>query len=191
MEQLKNLDEQLFLLLNSWGSESWDGFWLIITGKWYAIPLYVFLLYLLLKKLGPKSTVLVLILVATMITCTDQLANLFKYGFERPRPCQLEALMERGRFAAPRCGRYGFFSAHAASSMALAVFIGLLLRTWYRYLVFVLLFWAVLVGYSRIYLGVHYPGDVLVGFTLGALIAWGFFLLYRRLNSTFIQNRQP
>jgi undecaprenyl-diphosphatase len=85
-------------------------------------------------------------------------------------------LKEIIRYVAPRCGRYGYFSAHAASSMALAIFLGLLFRKTYKYLVFLLLFWASIVGFSRIYLGVHYPLDILTGMVIGALVG---FLIYK------------
>ncbi len=111
-----------------------------------------------------------------MITTSDQLANLFKYVlFQRPRPCRVEALRETMRFVADGCGRYGYFSAHAASSMAAAVFLGLLLKEKWKYLPFLLLFWAVVVAYSRIYLGVHYPLDIITGMFFGGALGWFFF----------------
>jgi len=116
---------------------------------------------------------------ALMITATDQLANLFKHGFERPRPCQVADLQNTIRFIAKRCGRYGYFSAHAASSMAAAVFIGLLLKKFYRYLPFILLLWMVFIAYSRIYLGVHYPLDVITGMFFGSIIGFLAYILAR------------
>jgi undecaprenyl-diphosphatase len=83
------------------------------------------------------------------------------------------------RFIAEGCGRFGFFSAHAASSMAAAVFLGLVLRRYYKYLPFLLLLWAFVVAYSRIYLGVHYPLDTLTGMFFGGLIGWGIYVLQR------------
>lgn len=177
-------DTELFLLLNNLGNESWDGFWLVVTEKWSSIPLYALLLYLIYRNLGPKGTLIVLLVVAAMITATDQLANLFKYGIQRPRPCRLEALQDQMRFVAHGCGRFGFFSAHAANSMATAVFVGLLLRPYYRWLVFVLLLWSSVVAYSRIYLGVHYPLDIVTGMAVGGLLGFAFY----RLN-LFLQAR--
>ncbi len=179
MEQLLEYDHELFLYLNSLGNESWDFLWLIITNKLYAAPLYAFLIYLIYKNFGLKGTVISVLVVAAMITCTDQLANLFKHGFERPRPCKVELWKETMRFVAERCGRYGYFSAHAASTMAAAVFAGLALKSHYRYLIFILLFWSSLVGYSRIYLGVHYPGDVVTGWIIGGVLGWLFFKVFR------------
>jgi len=175
MEQLLQLDEQFFVYLNALGSETWDAIWLLITNKFTWIPLYAILLFLVYRNFGLKNMLIVMVLVALMITLTDQLANLFKHGFERPRPCREEHLKEIIRYIAPRCGRYGYFSAHAASSMALAVFLGLLFRKIYKYLVFVLLFWAAIVAYSRIYVGVHYPLDTLTGMAIGALVGLVFY----------------
>ncbi len=180
MEQLLQLDEQIFIYLNGLGSERWDQIWLLITNKFTWIPFYAILLYLVHRHFGLKNMLIVMVLVALMITVTDQLANLFKHGFERPRPCREEHLKEIIRYVAPRCGRFGYFSAHAASTMALAVFLGLLFRKVYKNLVFLLLLWAAIVGYSRIYVGVHYPLDTLTGMTIGALVGFLFYKIALR-----------
>lgn len=178
LDQLLSYDEQLFLFLNNLGTESWDEFWKLVTEKWSSIPLYVALLYLVFKNLGAKGTLIVMLCAAVMVTASDQLASLFKYVlFKRPRPCRVEELQNLMRFIADGCGRYGYFSAHAASSMAAAVFLGLLLRPYYKYLPFLLLFWAAVVAYSRIYLGVHYPFDIVTGMFFGAWIGYGIFHL--------------
>lgn len=179
MNRVLEYDHELFLYLNNLGNESWDFLWLIITNKLYAAPLYALLIYFMYKKFGLKGTVISVLVVAAMITCTDQLANIFKHGFERSRPCKVELWKETMRFVAERCGRYGYFSAHAASTMAAAVFAGLALKSHYRNLIFVLLFWSSLVGYSRVYLGVHYPGDVITGWVIGGFLGWLFFKVFR------------
>jgi undecaprenyl-diphosphatase len=178
IDQLLQYDTDLFLFLNNLGSESWDGLWQFISEKTSWVPLYALFLYFIYQKLGWKGTLVVAITVALMITATDQLSNLFKHGFERPRPCRLEDLKVMMRFVAERCGRYGYFSAHAASSMAAAIFIGLLLKYRFKYLPFLLLFWAVVVAYSRIYLGVHYPLDIITGMLFGSIIGWGAYKLH-------------
>lgn len=175
IEELVKYDTELFLFLNKLGNTSWDGFWRIVTEKWSSIPIYAVLLYLIYKHYGLKGTLIILVSVALMITATDQLSNLFKHGIKRPRPCQVESLRETMRYVAERCGRYGYFSAHAASSMAAAVFLGLSLKKWYVYLPLVLLFWSAVVAYSRIYLGVHYPLDIITGMLIGGLLGWGFY----------------
>ena len=178
IETLLQYDEQLFLFLNNLGTPSWDEFWRIVTEKWSSLPLYALLLFLVFKKFGLKATLLVMLCAAIMITATDQLANLFKYIlFKRPRPCREQELELLMRFVADGCGRYGYFSAHAASSMAAAVFLGLLLKPYYKALPFLLLLWASVVAYSRIYLGVHYPLDIITGMFFGAWIGLAVFRL--------------
>ena len=177
METLIEYDQELFLFLNGLGAESWDGFWLVVTNKLSSIPLYALLLFFIYQKYGIKGTIITAIVVAAMITSTDQLSDFFKNFIQRPRPCKVFSWEETMRFIAPRCGRYGYFSGHATSSMATAVFAGLALQSKYRYLIFILLFWAVFVGYSRIYVGVHYPGDVLTGMIVGGILGLVFYKL--------------
>lgn len=192
LDQILNYDEQLFLFLNNLGTESWDEFWKVVTEKWSSIPLYVVLLFLVFKNFGAKGTLIVMVCAALMVTASDQFASLFKYVlFKRPRPCRVEELQEVMRLIADGCGRYGYFSAHAASTMAAAVFLGLLLKPYYKYLPFLLLFWAAFVAYSRIYLGVHYPLDILTGMFFGAWIGLGIYHLnkwaQRRFNSEILK----
>ena len=184
MEELIQLDQELFLYLNNLGSETWDWFWVFITHKFASIPLYAFLLYLLYKNYGLKPTIVTVVLVAGLITCTDQLANVFKDYFERPRPCKEDFIAE-GRMLLDYCGSYGYFSAHAASSMALAFYLGNILKRWYKYAFVSLIFWAVIVGYSRIYVGKHYPGDVITGIIIGALFGFVFYKLQQYLVKRF------
>ncbi len=186
IEELLKYDRELFLFLNNLGTETWDGLWLFITNKFSSIPLYLVLLFLVYKNFGLKSTFLLLLCVAFMITGTDQLSYFFKHYIQRPRPCKVEELQELMRFVGNRCSRFTFFSGHAVSSMATAVFMGLVLKKHYYYLPFLLLFWAFLVGYSRIYIGVHYPLDVFTGMVVGAFFGWGFYVLFGVLNKKMI-----
>jgi len=178
MEELIHLDQDLFLYLNGLGTPFFDDFWMFVTGKWNSIPLYIILVYLLYKKTGIKATLITVLVVGLMIGCTDQLANLFKKVlFLRPRPCHEEVIYEAMRLVKSYCGgKYGYFSAHAASSMALAVLLGKIFKPHFKYLGSLLLIWAIIVGYSRIYIGVHYPGDVLTGMFFGVVIA---LLMYK------------
>ena len=187
MEKLGELDRELFLFLNNLGSETWDWMWIAISDKWMAIPLYALLLYLIFRKFGWKPTLITMVVITLLITATDQLANLFKHGFERPRPCRQEGVMEYARYVAERCGRFGYFSAHAANSTGVAVFLSLLFKKHYPRLFVFLLIWAAVVSYSRIYLGVHYPGDVITGMLIGAIFGVLFHFLRKFLTAKILK----
>ena len=186
IDQLLQYDKELFLFFNNLGTPIWDDFWLVITNKLTFIPLYAVLLYLIYKKLGLKSLLLLILVIVALITFTDQVTNLFKDGFERLRPCREEGVKEFMRFIAPRCGKYGFFSGHSSNTMAVAVFAGLLLKPHYKKLIFILLFWSAVVAYSRIYVGVHYPLDIICGMAFGAFSGYIFFKLQQYLRQRFI-----
>lgn len=178
LEQILQYDKELFLYLNNLGSEAWDGLWLTITNKFVFGSLYgVILLYLFYKKFGLKTLILFIVLIAIMITFTDQFTNVFKRTFERTRPCRTEGVMEHMRFIAVRCGSYGFFSAHAATPMAISIFVGLLLKPYYRKLIYLFIGASLIVAYSRIYVGVHYPLDVFCGLIFGAISGFLFYKL--------------
>lgn len=176
MDYILHLDQQLFLFLNGLGTETWDGVWIFITNKWASIPVYVILTFLLYRKIGLLSTLYVLIGAALLIGFTDQFSNVLKHGFQRVRPCHLDI---PSRFIAPRCGKYGFPSAHALNSMALAIFIGNILKPYYKHIIKILLFWSLLLGLSRVYVGVHYPVDILCGFIIGALVGNLSYKIYK------------
>lgn len=179
LEQLLQLDKELFLWLNSMGNTTWDGFWMFMTNKLNSIPVYVFLLFLSYRQLGFKKTLLLLVAVALMITVTDQLTNFFKYGVQRLRPCHDDDVNMLMRLVKKSCGgKFGYFSAHAANHMAVAFFFTILLKDKYKWLPLLLFIWAGLIAYSRIYIGVHFPLDVLTGVLVGLILSWLFVKLY-------------
>ena len=180
MDSLLLWDQELFLWLNGLGSESFDAFWMTVTNKRYTIGFYAILTAVMSKRLGWKNTLWMLLTIALLITFTDQITNLFKDGFKRLRPCHEVGLTDIMRQVKPGCGgKYGYFSGHASNSFAMATFFVVLFARhlkWLRWLFLV----AALVAYSRIYIGVHYPLDVISGTCFGILGGWLFAKLYLR-----------
>ncbi|MDB4293601.1 phosphatase PAP2 family protein [Maribacter sp.] len=178
-ETLIQYDKELFLMLNNMGTSTWDAFWMFLTHKLSSIPLYALLLFLSFKKFGLRATLLLLIAVALMITATNGLADFFKYGVQRLRPCFDPDLSDAFRLVKSHCGgKYGYFSAHAANTSAVAMFFLMLLKSKFRFIGIFLMAWAFLVAYSRIYIGVHFPLDVLSGIGIGLIFGWIFAKLY-------------
>ncbi|WP_340077459.1 phosphatase PAP2 family protein [Leptobacterium sp. I13] len=191
LERLIAYDKELFIFLNNLGSEPWDGFWLLVTDKWTSIPLYIVLLVLSFQKLGFKRTLVVIVSVVVMIIVTDQLANVFKYGVARLRPCHDETVMNSMRLVKAYCGgKFSYFSAHAANSFAVATFFAILFRPYVKWFSVVLVIWALMVAYSRIYIGVHFPMDIITGISVGLLIGWLFFILVQKINDKIIRTNK-
>ena len=171
MEALQNLDVQLFLYLNNLGTESWDGFWMIITDKYLAFPLYGLLALLVLWKTGFKSAVVSAVVILGTVATAYVISYLMKHGIARPRPCNVFEIGTEMRFPLAAkgkdCGDFGFVSSHATVGMAMITLIALILKPYYKYLIYPLLAWVALFSYSRIYVGKHYPADLIVGILIG------------------------
>ncbi len=181
LEELIQLDKTFFLYLNGLGTDTWDGFWMYLskTLSFVTIPIFTLLLLLSYKVYGLKKTGVLLVTIALLITCTDQLSNFFKYGIGRLRPCYDEDVMTVMRLVKGYCGgKYSYFSAHAGNSCALASFFAILLKKNYKSVAFFIIVWALLVGYSRIYIGVHFPLDVMTGLLIGFFFGWLFTKLF-------------
>lgn len=183
MEQLINLDKELFLFLNGLGSEAFDGFWMIITKQIYWSPFFIAVFYLLQKKVGWKGLGIIILFLAVLITFTDQITNISKFYFERLRPCNNSEFDGIMREVITR-NSFSYFSGHASNSFATTTFIVLIIRKYYKYTYLLYLF-PLIFAYSRIYLGLHYPGDILSGYLAGAIFGFGCYKLYLFLGNKY------
>lgn len=168
---LTRIDTELFLFLNGLHVYWLDPVMTFISGKITWAPFYIVLLFLVIKNYK-KQSILIIIGIILLIVCSDQVSSsIFKPIFERPRPCHNEAIKDLVYLPNGHCGgAYGFISSHACNTFALAAFLTLLLKKYYKKIAYVMFIWATLVAYSRIYMGVHYPGDVIAGAAVGAII---------------------
>lgn len=176
LEFLNKLDTELFLFFNSINSPFWDKIMWWISGSKSWIPMYLIIVIYIIYKFRWKA-VITLIFIALVVTLADQISvKAFKDVFQRLRPCHNPALEEIVHLVKNKCGgKYGFVSSHAANTFAVAFFLSKLFKN--KYFSLFIFIWAAVVSYSRIYLGVHYPFDVLGGALLGSVIGWLVFLL--------------
>ncbi|KAF0202021.1 MAG: membrane-associated phospholipid [Bacteroidetes bacterium] len=189
MDHIIQFDRQVFLIINGMHSPFFDFLMFWLSDKFIWIPLYAVLLFLMIRQ-SPARWWLILISIALLVTITDQVSvKAFKDVFLRLRPCHEPLLEGMVRILNEHCGgKYGFVSSHATNTFGMAVFSGLMLKKRFGWVLPALLVWAGIISYSRIYLGVHYPGDVLAGGAVGALIGWAVFRLYR-LADTGVQGK--
>lgn len=180
LQLLNQWDTDLLLAINGWHNGYWDTFMYAFSGKWVWVPMYAALVYLLARNLPWRTTLWCLVGVALCITFADQVgASLIRPWAERLRPANPENPISDLVHIVNgyRGGRYGFPSCHAANTFGLAFYLMLVVRR--KALTGLLVAWALVTCYSRAYLGVHYPGDLLAGALLGLVGAALCYTLFR------------
>ena len=179
LDRIKQIDTELLIFLNNLGNKSWDPLWVSITDKFTFLPLFILIIFFLFKKNGTKGLLVILLFISVLILFTDQFTNVVKDFTQRLRPCRLDELQGLLRDIDIRCGKYGFFSAHAANSISVTIFIiNCVDESVKKFLKPVLVLWVMIFSYSRIYLGVHYPLDTIFGLSFGIFSGFIFKYLY-------------
>lgn len=176
---MQAIDKELFLLINGCHAEWMDIIMYYVSQKLTWVLLYIVLLVLLYKQYGLRAIAIALTAGLLILVADQTSVVFFKDFFKRLRPCHEPELEGLVHLVKNKCGgQFGFISSHATNTFALAAFLSLLMKSKYRWLPMILVLWASLNVYSRVYLGVHYPGDVLVGAIYGATLGFLFFRGY-------------
>lgn len=188
LQYILDVDKDLFLFLNSFHNDYWDTIMLMFTRKETWIPFYVAVIYFFIKNYRKKSW-LILLLLALTILASDQLSVLIKETVQRLRPVHEPEIESMVHNVLRKGGLHGFVSSHAANVFGIYVFTSRIFKNKsYGWLLFI---WAIIVSYSRIYSGVHYPLDILGG----ALVGWGlgylFYKILMALELRFLQAKPP
>ncbi len=182
LEKVVDLDKQVFVFLNGLGSPTFDTLWLLITKQFNWTPFFLLLAYLLQKKIGWKNLGISVLFIAVILLIGNETVELCKVTFQRLRPCNDPEIKDIIRIV-HQSDTFSFFSGHATNSMATMTFIYLILRKHYKY-TFLIFLYPLIFAYSRIYLGVHFPTDIITGYTFGAIFGYLFYKLYEKYHAT-------
>jgi len=187
-QKILDYDTQAFLFLNGFHNNFWDTVILMVTRKETWLPLYLVILYFFIKNYRSKSFLIILFLALTIVA-SDQLSVLIKETVQRLRPVYNPVIEHLVHNVLRKGGKHGFVSSHAANSFAILIFTSRIFKN--RRYSWLILFWALLLCYSRIYSGVHYPLDLLGGAVLGWFLGVVFYKIMMFMENHFFITRPP
>lgn len=181
IDKLIEKDKKLLIFLNNLGTDYWDPFYMYITQQINWWPFFLLLIYLLLKKISLKQFGLLVLVLTAFFFFTDQMTNVVKYGVGRLRPVNDPEILSQIRYVRG-AGSPSFFSGHASNSSGSILLIFLILRKYYRF-AWIIFFFPLLFAYTRIYLALHYPIDIICGYIFGISSGFLFYYIYKHLNN--------
>jgi len=188
---LHHVDQSITLFINEFHIGFSDSIMQMFSNRWAWTPLYVFIVYMLFRRLGWKKATIVILSIVLTVTLCDQIAGLVKNSVDRLRPCYDEKMLEHGlHILEARGGHFGFFSGHSANAFGFAACTIIGFRndhkhTYKAYRTWILVL-AAMIGISRIFVGKHYFGDVIAGAMIGATIGYGIGVFTRYCIRRFV-----
>ena len=195
--QVHQIDQQLTLTINSWHSTITDPIWAFFSDKIVWVPMYAAIIALLFWKLGWKKALIVIAGIGLTFGFCDQFSNLVKHAVARIRPLNDGFMLKHGLHVLEKGGGYSFFSAHAANAFGLAcsTFIGLSVglgrkNVWVKSYGIWMFLWATMVSVSRIFVGKHYLGDVIVGIIVGCMAGLAFGTICNLIAGKLLKKKQ-
>lgn len=180
-ENIVAKDQELLVYLNNLGTTFWDPIFMYITHQINWWPFFVFLMFLLLKKISLKQFGLLVLTLTAFFFFTDQMTNVVKYAVGRLRPVNDADILPQVRYLRG-ANSPSFFSGHASNSSGSILLVFLILKRYYKY-AWIIFFFPLLFAYTRIYLALHYPLDILCGYIFGISSGFMFFYLYKYFNN--------
>ena len=188
LQRILELDKDVFLFFNGFHNDFWDTIIIMITRQETWIPFFASILFFIIKNYRIK-TLLIAIALAILIVATDQFSNVIKDSVQRLRPTHDPAISHLVHIFFGKGGQFGFVSAHAANSVAILVLTSRIFKS--RSYYFLTLTWVLVFCYSRIYIGVHYPLDLICGGLIGWGVGWGLYKLLMFVENHFFFGRFP
>ncbi len=189
LEEILEWDRATFIYLNSLGTEKYDFFWTTVTNIFTWSPLFLFFFVVIFVKYPRKQAIFVSLTILGLVFFIVGFTNFTKEIFMRLRPSNTEELKSVIRIL-HRSSSYSFFSGHSASSFSIATLVVLFLKDRFKWC-WGFYIWPIFFAYSRIYVGVHYPTDIIVGMVAGVFSAFLFYNLYTRIIVPYLKLSHP